>query len=83
MSYIVPGNMDVDRLDELFGVRVAEHEATTVGGLVSEIAGHIPQRGEVVSDESLRFEILDSTDRRVDRLRISAQQKVEPKRMQA
>ncbi len=73
-SYVVPGSMDVDRLDELFGIRFEAHEATTVAGLVSEIAGRIPQKGEVISAEGLRFEVLDSTDRRVERLRISALQ---------
>ena len=73
-SYIVPGNMDVDRLVELFGIRPERQEAATVAGLVSEIAGRIPQRGEVITAEGLKFEILDSTDRRVDRLRVTALQ---------
>lgn len=73
-SYIVPGSMDVDRLDELFGIRPEGHEATTVAGLVSEIAGCIPQQGEVINAEGLRFEVLQSTDRRVERLRISTLQ---------
>jgi CBS domain containing-hemolysin-like protein len=71
-SYIVPGSMDVDRLEKLFHVRPEEREATTVAGLVSEILGRIPEQGEVVEDNGLRFEILDSTERRVERLRISA-----------
>jgi len=73
-SYVVPGSMDVDRLYELFGKGFEAQEATTVAGLVSEIAGRIPQKGEVISAEGLRFEVLDSTDRRVERLRISAMQ---------
>ena len=70
-SYLVPGNMDVDRLGELFGVRPETREASTVAGLVSEVSGHIPGRGEVVEREGLRFEVLESTNRRVERLRIS------------
>ena len=70
--------MDVDRLDELLGVRPEGHESATVAGLVSELAGRIPKRGEVVEDDGLRFEVLDSTDRRVERVRITA---VEPKQM--
>lgn len=46
------------------------YEATTVGGLVSEIAGHIPLPGEVVEDGPLRLEVLASTDRRVERVRV-------------
>lgn len=77
-SYIVPGNMDIDRLDELFGIRPEGKEAATVAGLVSELAGRIPQKGEVVEEGGLRFEVLDSTDRRVERVRISA---VQPRQM--
>lgn len=73
-SFIVPGSMDVDRLDELFSIRIEGHEATTVAGLVSEIVGRIPQQGEVLNAEGLRFEVLQSTDRRVERLRISTLQ---------
>jgi putative hemolysin len=74
-SYVVPGNMDVDRLDELFHIRPNGHEAATVAGLVSEILGRIPEQGEVVEENGLRFEVLESTDRRVERLRISAMPK--------
>ncbi len=73
-TYIVPGNMDVDRLDELFGVRPEGKESATVAGLVSELAGRIPRKGEVVEDDGLRFEVLDSTERRVERVRISLEQ---------
>jgi len=63
--------MDVDRLDELFGTRPAGRGSATVAGLVSELAGRIPQKGEVVEEDGLRFEVLDSTERRVERVRIS------------
>jgi putative hemolysin len=77
-SYIVPGNMDVDRLDELLGTRPEGKESATVAGLVSELAGRIPQKGEVIEEDGLRFEVLESTERRVERVRISA---VQPKQM--
>jgi putative hemolysin len=76
-SYIVPGNMDIDRLDELFGVR-PEGQSATVAGLVSELAGRIPQKGEVIEDDGLRFEVLESTERKVERVRISI---AEPRQM--
>ncbi len=73
-SYIVPGNMDVDRLNELFGVRLEGKESSTLAGLVSELAGRIPSKGEVIEEDGLRFEVLDSTDRRVERVRVSTSQ---------
>ncbi len=73
-SYIVPGNMDVDRLDELFGVRLEGKESATIAGLVSELAGRIPQSGEILTEDGLRFEVLQSTERRVERVRITVAQ---------
>jgi putative hemolysin len=70
-SYVVAGNVDVDRLAELFGVRPEGKESATVAGLVSELAGRIPRKGETVEEDGLRFEVLDSTERRVERVRIS------------
>jgi len=70
-SYIVLGTLEADRLEELFGIRLAEDwHATTVGGLVTEIAGHIPLPGEAVEEGELRFEVLESTARRVEKVRV-------------
>src|SRR5579884_925099 len=70
-SYLVPGNTDVDRLEELLGVRPDRRGAATVAGLVSELAGRIPKTGEVVEEDGLRLEILQATDRKVERVRVS------------
>jgi CBS domain containing-hemolysin-like protein len=54
-----------------FKLTLPQHyEATTLGGLVSEIAGHIPLVGEVVEEDGLRLEVLASTDRKVERVRV-------------
>jgi putative hemolysin len=87
-SYLVPGNTDVDRLGELFGIRPENVEATTVGGLVSEIAGRIPRTGEVITDtdNGLRYEVLQSTDRLIERVRVSvaaSNDEVESKQIRA
>ncbi len=73
--WIVPGTLEVDELQKLTGdfeLHEDEYEATTVSGLVSEIAGRIPQAGEVVVAAGARFEVLASTDRRIERLRVSS-----------
>ncbi len=72
--WIVPGSLEVGDLEELVGDDHFDDEdyaATTVGGLVSEVAGRIPMTGEVIVTGGTRFEVLASTDRRIDRLRVS------------
>ncbi len=56
--------------DQTLPEMLTGYEATTIGGLVSEIAGHIPLPGEVVEDGPLRLEVVASTDRRVERVRV-------------
>ena len=74
-SYIVLGTLEAGRLEELFGFHLADDwHATTVGGLVTEIAGHIPLPGEAVEEDGLRFEVLESTSRRVEKLRVLTKQ---------
>jgi CBS domain containing-hemolysin-like protein len=76
--WLVPGSFPVDQLPGLFGEQAGlsdldgAYEATTLGGLVSEVEGRIPLPGEVVLLESagLRIEVVASTDRRVERLRV-------------
>ena len=74
-SWLVPGSFPVDQLGDLFGgpVELGEgYEATTLGGLVSETEGRIPLAGEVMLLEpfGLRTEVVASTGRRIERLRI-------------
>ena len=73
--WLIPGGYPVDQLVDLFGVSIetdGKYEATTLGGLVCEIEGRIPLTGEVIllEDPALRIEIVASTDRRVERLRV-------------
>ena len=74
--WLVPGSFPVDQLTDLFG-EAADlgnlYEATTLGGVVSEVEGRIPHAGEVVTLQPirLRIEIVASTDRRIERLRVS------------
>jgi CBS domain containing-hemolysin-like protein len=77
-AFIVSGGTDVDRLDELFGIKLEGRESATIAGLVSELAGRIPGKGEAVEEDGLRFEVLDSTDRKVERVRVTA---VQPQQM--
>ena len=70
--YSVPGNLDLDRLPEMFGVRIEEPAgATTVSGLVTNVLGRVPSSGEVLEKDGLVFRVIESNGRRVLRLRIS------------
>ncbi|SEB56515.1 hemolysin family protein [Terriglobus roseus] len=80
-AYIVPGSMDVTHLRDLLSKANDEDEreplrlrtdleASTVGGLVSELAGHIPLPGEVIEADGLHIDVLSATSRLVTRVRV-------------
>ena len=75
-GYIVSGSFDLDNLHDLVEFRKPENsESTTVGGLVTEWLGRVPEAGESVDRDGVRIEVLAANDLRVDQVRIS---KLEP-----
>ena len=80
--YVADARVQISAVDELLGVDLLsdedEDEADTLGGLIFEMAGRVPARGEIITHSSgLEFEILQSDPRRVKRIRIRVK-KLEP-----
>lgn len=74
-TYVADARIYISKLDEMFKVDLLpdeeEDEADTLGGLVFEMGGRVPSRGEIISHEcGLDFEILETDRRRVKRVRI-------------
>ena len=63
-----------EEYNELFGTKPEGKDSATIAGLVSELAGRIPRKGEFVEEDGLRFEVLESTDRKVERVRVTPAQ---------
>ena len=49
----------------------SDEKITSAGGLVSELLGRIPARGDSVEWQGFRLEVLSATQRRAERIRIS------------
>jgi CBS domain containing-hemolysin-like protein len=69
------GRAPLEDLEQALGASLAppdlEEEIDTVAGLLSALAGRVPQRGEVISHPAgLEFEVTDADPRRVKRVRI-------------
>jgi putative hemolysin len=78
-TFIAPGSLDVDRLQDLLNFRPnGGTESTTVGGLVAEWLGHVPQVGESVERGGIRIEVLAGSERRVEQVRISRDEAPSP-----
>jgi putative hemolysin len=71
-SFVVAGSLDLDRLHDLLGFRPTEEtESTTIGGLVTEWLGRVPQVGETVEREGIRIEVLAGDELKVEQVRVS------------
>ena len=74
-TYMADARVAIATLDETFAVDLLsddqEDEADTLGGLIFEMGGRVPVRGEVIAHPAgLEFEIVESDLRRVKRVRI-------------
>ncbi len=74
-DYIVLGDAEVEELEELFNLDLAEDEYITVGGLITHYLGRLPEQGECIQLKGLSLEILDVDQKRIKKLRIKKEVK--------
>lgn len=70
LDYVVSGDADVEDLEELFDMDLAENDYITIGGLITHALGRFPDPGERVEIKGLSLEILDVDEKRIKKLRI-------------
>lgn len=71
-SYVVSGSFDLDRLEDLLDFHPAEDtESTTIGGLVTEWLGHVPEAGEETERDGISIHVLSANHVRVDQVRVA------------
>ena len=70
---IVKALLPVDEFNEHFKCYLNENSSDTIGGLLSQTLGHVPQRGETATLEKLTFEIVHADTRRVHLIRVITQ----------
>lgn len=71
-GYIVGGNFDISRIADMLTFKPDEEiESTTIGGLVTEWLGRVPQPGETIERDGIRVEVLASDEMRVEQVRLS------------
>jgi len=71
-SYVVSGSFDLGRLRELLDYHPDDDtESTTVGGLITEWLGHVPEVGEETEREGIKIKVLAANHLRVDQVRVA------------
>ncbi|MBE3088580.1 MAG: hypothetical protein IMZ71_05655, partial [Chloroflexi bacterium] len=69
-DYTISGGVEVEEMEEIFDVELAEDDFITVGGLVTHALGRLPSKGEVLDIKGLKFEILDIDQKKIKKVRI-------------
>jgi CBS domain containing-hemolysin-like protein len=70
LDFTISGTTEVEELEELFDVELAEDDFLTVGGLITHALGRLPGKGETLNIKGLLLEVLDADQKKVKKLRI-------------
>ncbi|UCC39918.1 MAG: HlyC/CorC family transporter [Candidatus Aminicenantes bacterium] len=69
-DYVVTGDAEVEKIEELLDVELAEENYITVSGLITHHLGRLPELGENIQIKGLSLDILDVDQKRIKKLRI-------------
>ncbi len=70
-NYIVKALTPVDEFNEYFETDFSDQEFTTIGGLVLQEFGHIPERGEMIMIGDFSVIILNADSRQIKLLKVT------------
>ncbi|BEV72338.1 MULTISPECIES: HlyC/CorC family transporter [unclassified Paludibacterium] len=59
---------EIDTFNDYFGTRFASDDVDTIGGLVLEMFGHVPKRGDSQVSDGMRFTVIKADSRRLQTL---------------
>ncbi len=69
-EYMLKALMPMDDFDEYFGTQLATDEYDTIGGFIVSQLEHMPHKGENLTVEDLKFEVIKADNRRVHLIKL-------------
>jgi len=70
-EYIASGSTDVEEIEDLFDMELAEDDFITLSGMITHHLGRLPELGEKIDLKGLSMEILDVDQKRIKKLRLT------------
>ena len=77
-TFHVKATTTIEDFNEYFGEGFSDEEFDTIGGIVLQAFGHVPELGETVELGVLRFDVLNADSRRLRLLRVDTPNPIEP-----
>ena len=71
-SYLVDSRLSVSEVNDLLDVNLNTRVSYTIGGLVMNQLGHIPDYGESMIDQGYKFSVQERTDKAILKLKIES-----------
>jgi CBS domain containing-hemolysin-like protein len=69
-TWLVPGDMEIDRLADEYNIQLPEGDYQTVAGLILDRLAKIPHQGQIINIEGYRIQVLQVTDRKILKVKI-------------
>jgi CBS domain containing-hemolysin-like protein len=69
-EYAVSGDAEVEKLEDLFDLELAENNYVTVSGLIMQDLERLPKQGEKFEVKGLSFEVLEVDQKRIKKLKV-------------
>jgi putative hemolysin len=66
----VLGSTEIDKIERLFDIELEDDDYTTVAGMITSEAGHVPKPGETLTLRGLEAEILKADEKKVGLVRL-------------
>lgn len=76
-SVTVDARLNVEDLEEQFGIELPREDFDTVGGLIFHILGRVPRQGEEIVYDDLVMKVLSAEERRVHSIHIHLKKKAD------
>ncbi|CAM3767178.1 hemolysin family protein [Aquirufa aurantiipilula] len=78
-SYLLSGRHEIDYLNEKYDWNFPEGDYETLGGMLISLYEDIPKANEIITLAPFQFQILTSTDARIDTVKMTIVGKISPK----
>lgn len=70
-EYIVSGNVRIDAINDLIGTHIESDDFDTIAGFVIGIVNRLPNLGELIEYENIKFTIESMDKNRIEKIRIA------------
>lgn len=74
--YAINALTPIEEFNEYFALDFDDTEYDTIGGLIAQTLGHLPKRGESVTINNVRFEVIHADSRRIRMLEANINKKL-------